>query len=131
VENLPLLQGFLNPDEFTKNGAITPGEAAASLIRGLAGQVGNGIDEFVTGTLRNNLLGLPLDLATINMARARDTGIPPLQAARSQFYAATLDPTLSPYSSWEDYRLSMKHSDSIVNFIAAYGKGDAQLETAA
>ena len=38
---------------------------------GMADQTGNELDEFVTDTLRNNLLGLPLDLPTINMARAR------------------------------------------------------------
>lgn len=121
-EDLALLDGFLNPSEFTKGGTLTPDEAAGSLILGLAGQVGNGIDEYVTDTLRNNLLGLPLDLATINLARARDTGIPSLQSARAQFYAATLDPTLRPYANWEDFRLEMKHPASVVNFIAAYGK---------
>ena len=50
-------------------------------------QVGNELDEFVTDALRNQLLGLPLDLATLNMARARDTGIPTLNAARRAFYA--------------------------------------------
>ena len=30
--------------------------------------------EFVADTLRNNLLGLPLDLAALNIARGRDTG---------------------------------------------------------
>ena len=52
-------------------------------------QVGNEIDEFVTDALRNNLLGLPLDLATINMARGRDTGVPSLNAARREFFEAT------------------------------------------
>ncbi len=127
---MSLLDGFLNPAAFTMNGAMTPDEAASGLIRGLAGQVGNGIDEFVTDTLRNNLLGLPLDLATINMARARDVGIPPLNVARARFYAATLDPTLQPYAHWEAFRLELKHRDSIVNFIAAYGTGDAALEGA-
>ena len=47
-------------------------------------QVGNEIDEFVTEALRNNLLGLPLDLAAINIARGRDTGIPSLNAARAR-----------------------------------------------
>ena len=37
-------------------------------------QAGSEIDEFVTGALRNNLLGLPLDLATLNIVRGRDTG---------------------------------------------------------
>ena len=45
---------------------------------GLSDQVGNELDEFVTDTLRNNLLGLPLDLPAINMTRARSEGIPPL-----------------------------------------------------
>ena len=46
--------------------------------------VGNEIDEFVTEALRNNLLGLPLDLAALNIARGRDTGIPSLNAARAR-----------------------------------------------
>ena len=50
-------------------------------------QVGNELDEFVTETLRNNLLGLPLDLATLNMTRGRDTGVPSLNNARRQFHA--------------------------------------------
>jgi hypothetical protein len=32
---------------------------------GSSDQTGNELDEFVTETLRNNLLGLPLDLASI------------------------------------------------------------------
>ena len=52
-------------------------------------QVGNEIDEFVTDALRNNLLGLPLDLPTINLARGRDAGVPSLNAARREFYQAT------------------------------------------
>ena len=46
-------------------------------------QVGNEIDEFVTGSLQNNLLGLPLDLASLNIARGRDTGVAPLNVARA------------------------------------------------
>ena len=48
-------------------------------MRGTTRQVGNEIDEFKTEALRNNLLGLPLDLAAINLARGRDTGIPSLE----------------------------------------------------
>ena len=62
--------------------------AAGDIIRGMTRQVGNEIDEFVTSALRNNLLGLPLDLATINLARGRDTGVPSLNAARREFYEA-------------------------------------------
>ncbi|NLF32954.1 MAG: hypothetical protein GX591_18975 [Planctomycetes bacterium] len=100
---------------------MTPDEAAGALVRGLTRQVGNEIDEFVTEALRNNLLGLPLDLPAINIARGRDTGIPPLQAARRQFYAMTGDSQLAPYTSWADFVGNLKHAESLVNFIAAYG----------
>ena len=85
-------------------------------------QVGNEIDEFVTGALRNNLLGLPLDLATINLARGRDTGVPSLNAARREFYEVTDNNSeLRPYDSWVDFADGLKNPASIVNFIAAYG----------
>ncbi len=72
--------------------------------------------------LRNNLLGLPLDLATINLARGRDTGVPSLNAARRTFYEATnQDVLLKPYESWVDFAGHLKHEASIINFIAAYG----------
>ena len=57
-------------------------------MRGLTRTVGNEIDEFVTEALRNNLVGTPLDLAVLNLARGRDTGIPSLNAARRDFYDA-------------------------------------------
>ncbi|GAA3323995.1 hypothetical protein GCM10017711_14030 [Paeniglutamicibacter sulfureus] len=115
-----LLEAFLNPALFAASGTDSA-DAAGNILKGLANQTANGVDEFVTDTLRNKLLGLPLDLATINMARARETGTPGLQAARKVFFAETRDPQLQPYSSWQDFKLSMKNPESIVNFIAAYG----------
>src|SRR5262245_46420095 len=82
------------------------------------------VDEFVTEALRNNLLGLPLDLPSINLARGRDTGIPPLQAVRAQIYEATGDTLLKPYTSWADFVQHLKHPESLINFIAAYGTHD-------
>ena len=90
-------------------------------MRGVTRQVGNEIDEFVTEALRNNLLGLPLDLAAINIARGRDTGIPSLNAARREFYEVTGDSQLKPYASWAEFVEHLKHPASLVNFIAAYG----------
>ena len=116
-----LIQAFLNPLEFNENGTLTPDEAAGAIIRGMTRQVGNEIDEFVTEALRNNLLGLPLDLATINLARGRDTGIPSLNEARRTFFEGTGDAQLAPYTSWVDFSLHMKNPVSLVNFIAAYG----------
>ncbi|MBV1796394.1 hypothetical protein KSF81_04620 [Siccirubricoccus sp. G192] len=84
-------------------------------------QVGNEIDEFVTPALRSNLLGLPLDLAAINIARGRDAGMPSLNAARETFFEATNDTQLKPYESWVDFAMNLKNPASIINFIAAYG----------
>ena len=72
--------------------------------------------------LRNNLLGLPLDLATINIARGRDTGVPTLQEARATFYEVTEHAEqLKPYISWTDFAANITNEASIINFIAAYG----------
>ncbi len=123
--DIPLLEAFLNPPEFTDGGPaghLTPQQAAGSIAMGMANQTGNEIDEFVTDTLRNNLLGLPLDLASLNIARGRETGIPPLNEARRQFYAATdHDSSLAPYTSWNDFGRALRHHESLVNFVAAYG----------
>ena len=128
-DSLPLMSAFLNPNEFldgyTKDVDGTtvpdPEAAAGAIIRGMTRQTGNEIDEFVTEALRNNLLGLPLDLATINMARARDAGVPRLNEARRAFFAKSGNTALQPYESWADFGFSLKHRASLVNFIAAYG----------
>ncbi|MFL8990032.1 peroxidase family protein [Pseudomonas sp. QLc11A] len=115
-----LIAAFLNPLAFASSG-LTADQAAGAIIRGVTRQVGNEIDEFVTEALRNNLLGLPLDLPALNLARGRDTGIPTLNEARREFYASTGDSQLKPYISWADLADSLKHPESLVNFIAAYG----------
>jgi len=127
----PLMFNQLNNPDFDEELAEGPGneryitvsaeEAAGALARGMTRQLGNEIDEFVTEALRNNLLGLPLDLATINLARGRETGVPSLNAARQEFYEMTGDSQLKPYTSWIDFAMNLKHQTSLVNFIAAYG----------
>ncbi len=118
--NIPLLEAFLNPPSFLA-GNSDPEAAAGDIVRGMTRQVGNELDEFVTDALRNDLLGLPLDLATLNMARARDTGVPTLNEARRKFHAESSDAALAPYTSWADLKFSLKHEESLANFIAAYG----------
>lgn len=124
-DHIGLIEGFLNPIQFENNGGdsvVDAGISAGAIIRGMTRQAGNDIDEFVTSALRNNLLGLPLDLATINLARGRDTGVPSLNEARRQFYEATAqDSLLRPYESWVDFAGFLKHEASIINFVAAYG----------
>src|SRR5215831_12462506 len=120
-----LITAFLNPLAFNENGTLTPEEAAGAIVRGTTRQIGNEIDEFKTEAMRNNLLGLPLDLGAINMARGRDTGIPSLNAARRGFYSDTGDSQLKPYTSWADFVQHMRHPESLINFIAAYGTHDS------
>ena len=125
--SVPLLTAFLNPPEFFDNAAdpahpvYTPRQAVGAIVMGSIDQTGNEIDEFVTETLRNNLLGLPLDLPAINMARARSEGVPPLNEVRREINAKTQDASLAPYTSWSDFGQHLKHPQSLVNFVAAYG----------
>ncbi|MHC5347851.1 peroxidase family protein [Metapseudomonas furukawaii] len=123
--SMGLIEAFLNPVAFNNDGTLSAQEAAGNIVRGMTRQTGNEIDEFVTEALRNNLLGLPLDLATINIARGRDAGVPSLNMARQEFYNATGDSQLRPYTSWVDFATHLKHQTSIVNFIAAYGTHDS------
>ncbi|WP_457974871.1 peroxidase family protein [Arthrobacter sp. D1-17] len=123
--DISLLEGFLNPPAYTDGGdagALTSKEAAGSIVMGMSDQVGNELDEFVTDTLRNNLLGLPLDLAAINMTRARSEGVPTLNNFRKELHAKTNDGQLKPYVNWIDFGENLKHPESLINFVAAYGK---------
>ncbi|SDY68853.1 Animal haem peroxidase [Micromonospora pattaloongensis] len=123
--DIALLDAFLNPPSYYddgEGGRLSPEAAAGSIAMGMTDQIGNELDEFVTEALRNNLLGLPLDLATLNITRARETGVPSLNNFRKQVHRATNDSGLQPYSSWIDFGLSIKHPESIINFMAAYGQ---------
>eukprot|EP00873_Tetraselmis_striata_P031945 jgi/Tetstr1/452209/TSEL_039245.t1 len=116
-----LIEAFLNPVLYDQDGTITADQAAGAIFRGMTYVHGNEIDEFVVDALRNNLLGLPLDLPAINIARGRDAGVPPLNEARAQLYAASNSSWLKPYESWADFGANLKTPASIINFIAAYG----------
>ncbi len=122
--NISLLDGFLNPPEFFNGGSagtLSAQDAAGSVVMGMSDQAGNELDEFVTDTLRNNLVGLPLDLASLNLTRGRSEGVPPLNVFRRDLYNKTLNGELMPYTSWVDFGQNIKHPESLVNFVAAYG----------
>ena len=124
TNDIRLLNAFLAPQKYNDGGPAGPLPAAAaagSLIRGLSRQIGNELDEFVTSSVRNTLVGLPLDLPAINIARSRSEGIPRLNEVRSQLFAATQDAALLPYANWFEFGLGLKHFESLTNFIAAYG----------
>ncbi len=124
TNDISLFEGFLNPLEFNDDGAggtLTAAQAAGAIFQGGVREQGNHIDEFITNVLRNQLLGLPLDLAVFNLARGRSEGLPPLNSVRRQLLDSTGEPALTPYESWIDFSFNMKYQDSLVNFIAAYG----------
>jgi Ca2+-binding RTX toxin-like protein len=126
-DQLGLFEAFLNPtaflnyDDSTGMNTLSPEEASGAILRGVTRQVSSEIDEFVTGALQNNLLGMPLDLPALNIARARESGVPRLNPARRMFYKETGDTALAPYKSWVDYADNLRHDLSLVNFVAAYG----------
>ncbi|MFZ4718849.1 MAG: peroxidase family protein [Ilumatobacteraceae bacterium] len=121
-DNMLLLDAFLNPPSYFDN--TTDAKAAAGeIVMGMTRQVGNELDEFVTEALRNDLVGLPLDLAALNIARGRETGIPTLNNFRRYIYDLTGDSGLAPYANWLDFGLALRHGEeSLINFIAAYGR---------
>ncbi|WP_411840371.1 peroxidase family protein [Paracoccus sp. ME4] len=126
ADQMSLIEAFLNPEAFTASGA-TLDEAQAAFIRGLTADRGSEIDEFVVPALRSNLLGLPLDLAALNIARARETGVPSLNETREQLYNDFGLPDLKPYASWAEFTQALKNPFSVANFIAAYGNHEAIL----
>jgi Ca2+-binding RTX toxin-like protein len=112
-----LHDAFLNPETYS---AVGP----AAILLGMTHQQMNEVDEFVTPALNQGLLGQPLDLAAINIARGRDIGIPTLNDFREAL-------GLVRYTSWNDFGQNMQHPGSLVNFIAAYSfDGDMNKATA-
>ncbi len=77
--HLDLAAAFFAPDEILDNGI-------EALLRGLAAQPAQNIDSFVVDDVRNFLFGPPgaggFDLASLNIQRGRDHGLPEYNAIR-------------------------------------------------
>ncbi|EFL88146.1 peroxidase family protein [Ahrensia sp. R2A130] len=109
-----LVDSFLNPVMFDETGA-------ADFVKGAQMEAGHEIDEFVSGGLRNFLVGLSLDLAALNIARGREAGLGSLNQTRAELFAATGgDTALKPYESWTEFGNNLLNPGSLVNFVAAY-----------
>lgn len=78
---LPLADSFFNPEEIVERG-IDP------LLRGLAHQRAQAVDARIVDAVRNFLFGPPgaggFDLASLNIQRGRDHGLPSYNAARGE-----------------------------------------------
>lgn len=76
---LPLREAFFNPEFIAENGID-------ALLLGLAHQQANELDPLVVDDVRNFLFGRPgmggFDLASLNIQRGRDHGLPSYNAAR-------------------------------------------------
>lgn len=106
IMSYALEQAFLNPALFSQ---IGPGSIALGMER----QLMNEVDNFITPSMNEGLLGQPMDLGAINIARGRDVGMPTLNQAKTAL-------GMKAYADWADFGAQMVHPESLVNFIAAY-----------
>ncbi len=142
VRKFALEQAFLNPAQFAANGP-------AAIAQGMSRQVSSEIDEILTPSLQQALLGQPQDLAAINIMRGRDLGLPTLNNLRRSLSSGLsadllslkqkllthpgdtvlqekIDKTinlqlgLTAYNSWNDFGKNIIHPEALNNFLAAY-----------
>lgn len=109
--DLALLHGFFAPERLDEGG-IDP------LLRGLTAFIQEPTDEGIAITLRNMLFGRPgrggMDLASINIQRGRDHGLPDYNGVRKAF-------GLPPAESFSDIT---KEPEAIAKLQEAYGSID-------
>jgi len=91
--DLPLREAFFNPSELIDNGGIAP------ILRGLSMQLAQDVDPYVVDDVRNFLFGPPgaggFDLASLNIQRGRDHGLPHYNQTR-------VDVGLAPMASFDE-----------------------------
>lgn len=79
---LPLAQAFFRPDLLQQN-------ETGKILKGLSTKVQQNIDPLITNAVRNFLFGPPgaggFDLASLNIQRGRDHGLPDYNALRAYF----------------------------------------------
>ncbi|MEL7220462.1 MAG: peroxidase family protein, partial [Bacteroidota bacterium] len=90
--NMTLREAFFNPFAIQQTGGIDP------FLRGIGVQVQQAFDSKVIDDIRNFLFGQPgaggLDLASININRGRERGLPDFNTVRA-------DMGLEPYDFWQ------------------------------
>ena len=105
---LKLLNAFFNPDEFRNGYGTDP------ILRGLITQNSRAVDEFLSSALTNNLFREQLDLASLNIQRGRDHGLPPYLTW--QRYCASVFPELGISE--------IENKLTLIRFLELYGSLD-------
>ena len=94
-KSIPLSEAFFNP-------SLLNNESIDSILRGLTVQKAQEFDTEIVDSLRNLVLDSPgsprMDLASLNVQRGRDHGLPTLNEARTQL-------GLAPLTGFDDARL--------------------------
>ncbi len=107
TKELPLFAAFLNPDKFAANGG------AKGIVGGMMTSLHQEIDAQMVTTMRNNLVGRPLDLAAFNIARGRDLGLPTLNEMRKMA-------GLSVYNTWEEFAANLRFPSDVEKYKKVY-----------
>lgn len=111
--NLPLREAFFAPWRITDEGGIAP------ILRGLAAQPAQELDAHIVDDVRNFLFGPPgaggFDLASLNIQRGRDHGLPSYNDARIAL-------NLAPATSFTDIA---SNADLRERLAQAYGTVEA------
>lgn len=104
--NLELAKAFFSPASITDEGGIDP------ILRGLATQPAQEIDTRIVDGVRNFLFGPPgaggFDLASLNIQRGRDHGLPGINEVRKSF-------GLKPFRQFRDISDDRKTVDSLAS----------------
>lgn len=118
--HLSLADAFFDVARITDEGGIDP------ILRGLAAQPAQRADSRVVNQVRNFLFGPPgsggLDLASLNIQRGRDHGLPGLNGVRVS-YGLSAHPTFASVTSNVSLRNALAATYASVNDIDAWVGG--------
>ncbi len=127
--NILLRDAFFNPEVIIESGGIDP------LLKGMSTQTEQDFDCKMIDDLRNFLFGPPgaggLDLASLNINRGRDRGLPDYNTVRSDFGMPAVesfsDLTANPWLNQilESVYTDIDNVDSWVGFLAEDHMSDA------
>ena len=121
--NLELRDAFFNPEAIVDDGGIEP------ILRGLANQLAQKLDTFIIDDVRNFLFGPPgaggFDLASLNIQRGRDHGLPRYNDVREKLGLQRVS-TFSQISSDADIQQRLQDAYGNVDNIDLWVGGLAE-----